>query len=145
MSNHEMQLPNELELVLLRSELETHFRTCIGSAAIRQSLDWERPTDIILAGTFEAQSGDGRIELWHRIENGESKYMIIQSVDGERYWHLVTADEAQAVKMGRHPMTNDHLEEISRCLKPLVTEWNRDDAENLAARFSPFDIAEYYK
>jgi hypothetical protein len=148
MSSPENIRSNELEVVMLRSDLTELFQTHADKIITKQSDDWERPTEIMLSGIFQfTHNGilnDIDVHVRQRLDQHGVDYLMISGQPNNYYWCQITDTDAMSVATQK-PMDDLDIACMRRMLSPGATKWSEDNSRIWKYLSSPYDTAENYR
>lgn len=144
--NPEHSSSDDIEIVLLRSELSDLFHANANVTDLWIDDNFERPTEIVLGGTFHFRNSDGahniEVQVRQRIDERGMDYLIIVGLAGEYEWCQVADTGAWRTDSGEKPLKSKEVEAIRMLIRPDETMWTFEEAKNWAMMGGMYEMAD---
>ncbi len=148
MPNPENIQRDESELVMLRSDLFELFQTHANEIIVRQSDNWEQPTEVMLSGIYQfTKNGsitDIDIHVRQRLDRYGTDYLVITGQPNDYYWCQITDYEATSIATQK-PMDDNDVIVMRRILSSGTTTWSEDSSRLWRYLPSPYDAVEEWR
>lgn len=145
MSEHENISNNEVNLVMLRSDLTDVFRDNSDKIAIQQSEDLSQPAEIVLGGTYQNPNSNEKptnVHLRQRIDKSGTDYLIIFGTGVPYFWFQISNDFAYRITDGERWMDANEIDVVRQLLQPHTTVWSAKDTQKWAALSGLYEMAD---
>lgn len=144
--NREHSSSDDIEIVLLRSELSEIFHTHANVADLWTDENFDQPTEIILGGTFHFTNADSthniEVQIRQRIDERGIDYLIVVGEAGEYEWYQVADTGAWRTDNGEQSLGSREAEAIRMLIRPDSTTWTFEEARNWAMMGGMYEMAD---
>jgi len=144
--NPEHSSSNEIEIVMLRSELSELFHRHASVADLWVDENFDLPTEVVLGGTFHFSNKDGahniEVQVRQRIDELGMDYLIIVGLAGEYEWRQIADTGAWRTDNGEEPLKSNEAEALRMLIRPDATIWTFEEAKNCAMMGGIYELAD---
>lgn len=144
--NPEHSSSDDIEIVMLRSELSDLFHRNASVTGLWIDENFNTPTEVVLGGTFLFRNNDAahniEVQVRQRVDERGMDYLIIVGLAGEYEWCQIADTGAWRTDSGEEPLKSSEAEALRMLIQQGATIWTFEEAKNWAMMGGMYETAD---